>query len=452
MQQFLKQWWQANGGNFSVITALILLPLMAAIGCSVDISNALRQRETLRQAANAAMLDALSEPALRDLYSGETITDLQLKALAARAERNFFAMVPDEVERETGVRADVAVTLKDARITATIRFSGEMRTDFMSMVGVKTVPIDDMIQSYANLSRFTDVHILVDNSPSMTLAANDAERLKLVALIRGYEKGMKRGFEQTDCAFACHDTNMRSDQAKNYFAIARMAGIKLRFDTLQNALLDMLDAAGERSDLTRQFLFNLYDLGDSMATWRSYSAVNRLRDESDIETVKMAVRMQQPMSTPFEDYNSKAGSSLESALEEVQTNIPRAGNGSTSASRLQLLIFLTDGVSNSLRTATCKGGQRWAPLGQCIGPLQTKVCDQMKQRGIRIAIIDTTYLPIPTSPYFMRRVDPFLAQVRPNLEACASPGLFRTVDYGQSVDEALKSLFRQSLHYVQLVK
>lgn len=435
-----------------MMTALILLPLMAAIGCSVDLSNALRERETLRVAADAAMLDALSEPALQALYSSETITDERLRALAARAERNFFAMVPDSVRRETGVRADISVTVKAERITATIRFSGEIRTHFMSMVGVKTIPIDDMIQSYANLSRFTDVHILVDNSPSMTLAADDNERLKLVALIRGYEKRMKRGLEQTDCAFACHDTNMIADQAKNYFAIARMAGIKLRFDTLQSALLDMLDAAGAESGLTRQFRFNLYDLGDSMATWKAFAAINRLKDESDIETVKQAVRLQQPMSTPSEDYNSKAGSSLDAALAEVQATIPKAGNGSTAASRLQLLIFLTDGVSNSMRAATCKGGQRWMPLSQCIGPLQTRICDQMKQRGIRIAIIDTTYLPIPTSPYFMRRVDPFLAQVRPNLEACASPGLFRTVEFGQPVDEALKSLFRQSLHYVQLVR
>lgn len=445
---FFRRFLFDDRGHFGVLTALILLPLLACTGAAVDVSHAFSLRAAIREAADAAVLDALSDSALKDILHGAAITDDQLVRLARRAEQNFADMLPSEVRTQTGAAATATIRLRNGRFTASLEYTGAMKTSFMRILGFDTLPTNGSAQSMADMPRFTDVHILIDNSPSMTLAANGEERIKLMSVTGDHIRN-QTGIDGGGCSFACHNLDTNPDTESNYYALARLAGIKLRIDTVKDALLQIFESAGTNSERTREFRYSLYDLGSSMASARTSPVTNRLRNETDLDRVKAVIENVDAMSTPFASYDSKAGSNLELALEEMQFFIPRAGNGATEGSRQQLLIFVTDGVSNSLRNATC-AGQRWAPLGQCIGPLQTAICDQLKRRGIRIAILNTVYLPIPASPYFVYRVAPFLGQVQPNLQTCASPGLFRTVNYGESVDDALKSLFRESVHTVWL--
>lgn len=438
-------------GNFSIVTALILLPLTAAVGASVDLSHALSLRSLMREAADAAILDAVSNSALKDIYQGAAITPELLNRLEQRAALNFQQMANADVLRHSPATSSVNMTVNGTSIFANITYSMTMPTTFTRLLGVSELPISGSAQAKANLPRYTDVHILIDNSPSMTLAANEAERLKLVSVTARFARTNNRPGDMAGCSFACHDLNPNPNTAMNYYDLARTSGIKLRIDTVKDALTQMLDATDVEPGWSNQLRFSLYDFGDSMETIRTDATVLRMRTETDIDKVKLAVAEEEPMTTPYAEFNSKAGSSLETAMEEMLLHIPRAGNGATEGSRQQVLIFFTDGISNSLRVSTC-AGQRWMPLGQCTGPFQPAICEQLKRRGTRIAIVHTEYLPIPDSPYFARRIAPFLHQVAPSLKACASPGLYRTVAFGESVDDALKSLFRQSLHQVQLTR
>ncbi len=442
---------QERRGNFAIITALLLAPLMAAVGFSVDLSHAYSLRASMREAADAAILDALSDSALEQIYKGAAITPEQLKRLAVRAEQNFDDIMPRKALMETGASPSATVSIAGNQINATLTYSGAMRTEFLRLFGFSALGISGKAQSRANLPQFTDVNILIDNSPSMLIAANDAERAKLMRVTGDYARRNNRPMDVNGCAFACHDLDPDPETVMNYYDLARSAGIRLRIDTVKSALLELLDAASSTASQGNQFRYSLYDFGDSMTTIMTNYVMNRLKNETDVAKVKAAVAMEQPMTTPYADFIGKAGSSPEMALEELQLSIPRGGDGTTEASRKQLLIFFTDGVSNSRSVFNC-AGQRWPPYGQCTGPFQPAICDQLKRRGIRIAILHTAYLPIPSSPYFIQRVAPVLPQIEPNLRTCASPGLYRNVEYGQPMDDALKSLFQQSLHNVRLTR
>ena len=65
----------------------------------------------------------------------------------------------------------------------------------------------------------------------------------------------------------------------------------------------------------------------------------------------------------------------------------------------------------------------------------------MKARGIKIAVLYTTYLPLPTDGFYTANVQPWVDQISPNTLACASPGLFFEVAPNQNLNAAMQSLF-----------
>jgi len=59
-----------KAGNFGIISALIMTPLVAVAGLAVDVSNAYSTRTHLQDAADAAALGAISErsPAVQEAF------------------------------------------------------------------------------------------------------------------------------------------------------------------------------------------------------------------------------------------------------------------------------------------------------------------------------------------------------------------------------------------------
>jgi len=62
---------------------------------------------------------------------------------------------------------------------------------------------------------------------------------------------------------------------------------------------------------------------------------------------------------------------------------------------------------------------------------------------IKIAVIYTTYLPLPDNPFYATstRMGDWADQINPHLKACASPGYFFEVSPTQGIDEAMIALF-----------
>jgi len=119
--------------------------------------------------------------------------------------------------------------------------------------------------------------------------------------------------------------------------------------------------------------------------------------------------------------------------------------------RLARQLLVTDGVEDKIATS-CPNAT-FAPNSRCQQPLDTTMCNTIKSRGIKIAILYTEYLQLKTpnvpvtDSWYMSWVDPYdepassTGTIAQNLQACASPGFFSDVQTGGDISTALTNLF-----------
>jgi len=122
----------------------------------------------------------------------------------------------------------------------------------------------------------------------------------------------------------------------------------------------------------------------------------------------------------------------DTAMNTINAIMPTPGNGTNASgdSPQEVLFLVTDGVEDEL-----SNGSRVQSL------MSTSWCNTIKNRGIRIAVIYTTYYPLPTNSWYTTYIDPFQTKIGPNMQSCASPGLFFQVDTGGDISAAMSALF-----------
>jgi len=85
-------------------------------------------------------------------------------------------------------------------------------------------------------------------------------------------------------------------------------------------------------------------------------------------------------------------------------------------------------------------------------------CSAIKNRGIRIAVLYTTYYPLPTNTWYVNfdgtgnGIAPYQTQIGTQLQSCASPGLFFQVDTGGDVTAAMAALFTSAVQSAYIAK
>ena len=79
-------------------------------------------------------------------------------------------------------------------------------------------------------------------------------------------------------------------------------------------------------------------------------------------------------------------------------------------------------------------------------------CTTVKNRGIQIAVLYTAYLPLPTNSWYNEWIAPFQNQISPNMESCASPGMFFSVTTDGDITAAMQTLFAQAIATARLTK
>jgi hypothetical protein len=106
-----------------------------------------------------------------------------------------------------------------------------------------------------------------------------------------------------------------------------------------------------------------------------------------------------------------------------------------------VLFFVTDGVEDET-----VGSSRVQSL------MDPSYCTTIKNRGIRIAVLYTTYLPLPTNDWYNTHIAPFQPNIGPNLQSCASPGLYFQVSTDQDISAAMIALFNAAVQTAHLTK
>ena len=125
-------------GNVAVITALAALPMISAVGCVIDYSNASMIRTKLQAAADAASLATVSfnSPVVA---TAKNMTGNGTVSGGTTYASNFFtANLPASYSTVTPT---VSVTKTGTTTTATVSFSTSVPTYFMGIIGYKNITI-----------------------------------------------------------------------------------------------------------------------------------------------------------------------------------------------------------------------------------------------------------------------------------------------------------------------
>jgi hypothetical protein len=89
---------------------------------------------------------------------------------------------------------------------------------------------------------------------------------------------------------------------------------------------------------------------------------------------------------------------------------------------------------------------------RCQEPIDVSYCTTIKNRGIKIAVLYTTYLPLPTNAWYNTWIGPWQSEIGTKMQSCASPGLYFEVSPSQGISDAMNALFKKALSEARITQ
>jgi Flp pilus assembly protein TadG len=233
------------------------------------------------------------------------------------------------------------------------------------------------------------------------------------------------------CAFACHDLS----DPNNYYKLAHKLGVSLRIDVLRSAVQQLMDTAATAEGSTSQYRMAVYTFNRTVQTIVALT--------SNLSSAKGQTNKIDLMTIPNNDPSNIPNTDYDSVMPAINQLIPAPGTG-TSAAPLKTLFFVTDGVTDEYNPPSSSN--------RVVSQFDASLCTAMKSRGVRIAVLYTTYLPLPTNDYYNQTIAPFAGNIGPSLQSCASPGFYFEVNQSGDMSAALQTLFRQTVTAAHLTQ
>lgn len=436
--QFFRGLASDDRGNVLMIFAFALIPMIAAAGMVIDYSRAAKAQTKMNAVADAAALYAVSPDMLK---LSEQVTETKAKAF-------FNAQV-------TGLKGvayanDVDITVDDTSAATlernvTVTYKAESSNIFGKILAKATIAIGGVASSNTKTAPNIDFYMLLDTSPSMALPATKAGLTSLTKATGG-------------CAFACHQTNTTKTDPGNtkivngkyvdfYYVAKTTLGLTLRNDLVNEAVEDLAQLAKTTAVSNKA----VYRMALGNFDWDYHS----IQDTPvDMDTAKTKVSSAQLLEVCRNNQrvcgqsDNDMHTNFTRALNGIDAILPTVpGNGTNKpGDRPQAVMFLiTDGMRDE-----DNGGRK-------LGPMPTAVCNNIKNRGIKIAVLYTEYLwESASDSWSITNVrTPYLDapdKISPPLVACASPGLYYKVTTDGDVSGALASLFQKAVQAAHLTR
>ncbi|MEG9527137.1 MAG: pilus assembly protein TadG-related protein, partial [Hyphomicrobiales bacterium] len=189
---------QARSGQVAILFAVMAIPMLFASGAAIDLGRRNAAKTQLDVAVDAAVLGVITQKT-------NTLTDVML----TNARTQFLA----DAAKVPGVTITSFVLTPApgaTQVGLTATYTATVRTTLGSMMNVVTMKIAGQSASVRNVAQYIDFYLLLDNSPSMGLAATTADIAN-----------MKR-VTSPACAFACHLLNSNgTENTKDNYNIAK---------------------------------------------------------------------------------------------------------------------------------------------------------------------------------------------------------------------------------------
>jgi Putative Flp pilus-assembly TadE/G-like len=428
-RQRIEAFGASTRANVAVTFCLAAIPVMGAVGAAIDYSSANNARAALNGYADMAALSAVNRAAMQ----------LNKSTVKSNAKK-FFKAQADTLKLGKYTSVTVKVTEKNGTRTAVVSYTAQVPTTLMALLHFDSIDVAGSSTASSGQATFMDFYLLLDNTPSMGVGATPADVATMVANT------------PDKCAFACHDL---SAAPHDYYTLAKNLGVTTRIDVVRSATQQLMDTAASTATAPDQFRVALYTFGSS-AKSPGLSKVYVL--SSNLSSAKTAANNIDLMTAPYQGYNNDQDTDYDNVLIDVGKEIDTPGDGSDSSHPQKWLFMVSDGVADAYYPATCS---QPTTGGRCQEPLTVAGCTALKNRGIKIAVLYTTYLALPTNAWYMSWINPFNpgpygpsvnSKIAKNMEACASPGFYFEVSPTDGISQAMVALFQKAVQSARLTK
>jgi Flp pilus assembly protein TadG len=472
--------------NVAVIFAVAMVPTIYLLGMTLDYSQVIRKRAQLNAAADAAVIAAVTPTMLT-----------QPTANAVTAATNVFnATASPQGKPLPGLAGtpalNVSVTNSGLVRTATVSYTAASTNNFPILLGTPVWAFNGSSSASASGAPNINFYLLLDDSPSMAIAANQSDINTLMAATANNQDA------PNGCGFACHQSNVATtsnpkgeptaaaqgggdylgivnSQGKlllnsqglpfDNYALARSLSLTLRIDLVAQAVASLMTTAQAtqlKNNNTYQAAIYTFDFGlntiyapSGLPSANLSAAGTQAANNIQVPTVYANNWL------TSSNQNNDTNTNFSSALQTLNTIMPNPGGGtSNKGDTPQEVVFLvTDGVEDKVVTSKAACSQTTVSMPtasqfRCQQPFDTTWCTTVKNRGIRVAVLYTEYLALPTDGWYLNYdgtagggIAPFNSPgpstglIATNLQSCASPGLFYDVQTGGDITAALNNLF-----------
>jgi Flp pilus assembly protein TadG len=417
-------------GNVAIIFAITCIPLISMVGAAVDYTRALQIRSQLQAALDTASVGSIVQKSAAFITAGSMAAD----GAVPGGDVDAINIFKGNTSGRTGftlTSTTATVNRANGVVTATMQFSADVSTSLTSVMGFSKMTVTGSSVATATMPNYIDFYLLLDNSPSMGVGATPAD----VALM------VKNTSDS--CAFACHDLN----NSNNYYKLAKTLGVITRIDVLRTATQKLMDTAASTQTYSNQFRMAIYDFGAAAST-SGLRALFTL--SSSLSSAKTAAGNIDLMTVNGQNDNNDQDTGYSAIFPAINTAISAPGAG-TAGAPLKYLFFVSDGVADEYNPGNCL---KPTTGGRCQSPINPALCTTLKNRGIKIAVLYTTYLALPTNAWYNSWIAPFNAgpygpspnsQIASNMQSCASPGFYFEVSPTQGISDAMTALFQRAV-------
>jgi Flp pilus assembly protein TadG len=419
-------------GSMALMMGLMAVPLLFAVGAGVDYGTANMSK---------AKLDAIADTAALAAVDHQNITSTA--AAAQTVAENVFNAEATNLPDVSVSNLTATVTDSTTGRTALVNYTATKTNLFMGLFGYPTTTISGSSTAQAGLTTNIDFYLLLDNSPSMNIAATSAGIATMVANTTA----------QGGCAFACHESDPAADNLGNKggvdnYTLAQNLGVVTRMQNLATATQALMSSATSMEGSNNQ----QYQMGIYTFNGSGLNTIQLLTSNlTNAENAAANINVEEVYSNNYltkSNSNNDTDTDFESAMSAINTIMPLPGTGTPSSTPQEVLFVVTDGVDDEISSSCSQtfDGNR------CQQPFDTTWCTTVKNRGIQIAVLYTEYLPLPTNTWYNNWIAPFQSQISPNLQSCASTGMFFTVTTDGDITAAMQTLFQQAVAAARLTK
>jgi Flp pilus assembly protein TadG len=459
-------------GNAAIIFAFAATPLFVATGAAIDYAFAAKVKTQLGAIADAAVLSAMTPPMMTQSEATAKAAAADMFAAQARLVKGF---VFDQAKLTIDVEDTASIANSNSKSrTVRVVYSGQVVNAFGGLLYKKYTNFT--VEASADLSTAPniDFYLLLDNSPSMELPATTA--------------GINSMVSGTGCAFACHESNFKDSELKKYagwgkydsYTYAKKNNITLRIDNVRAAAQSLASTA-QSTMAANGAAYRLAAYGFNYQLTQLQSLVPTTSANVGVISANIGtmtpplmasngnLEKNQPYTYPIglstyktvnslsaSLYNNDAMTDFGMAMKQISAIIPDPGGGTNAIGDTpqKVLMIVTDGVddANFYSSGQCNTSYSWSysnsygSFYRCQQPIDPSACTAIKNRGIRIAVLYTTYFPVTSNSWYNSTVAPFISQVPLNLQSCASsPQLYFEVNTNGDITQAMTDLFKNAV-------